>query len=64
MTNNYERIKAMSMDEMARFLSNKMDCCVCLAYELHKCKATVSTEQAECIEYQKQWLESEAENER
>ena len=62
MATNYERIKAMSVKEMARFLSNKMDCCVCLAHELHKCKADVGVEQTECIEYQKQWLESEAKN--
>ena len=56
---NYERIKAMSVDEMAKFLSNKMDCFVCPAYESHSCKGVINNTQVNCIVHLKQWLKSE-----
>ena len=59
---NYERIKAMSVDEMAGFLSNKMDCFNCLAFESHLCNGPHSITKEKCVFYQKQWLESEVKN--
>ena len=62
MTTNYERIKAMSVDEMAMFLSDKMYCCNCSAFESHLCNGPHSITQEKCIFYQKQWLKSEVQN--
>lgn len=62
MTTNYERIKAMSVEEMAEFLSNKMDCFNCPAFESHLCNGPYSIPIAKCFLHQKQWLESEVEN--
>ena len=45
--NNYERIKAMSVEEMAYFLENELE------------QIALS-----CSNGAKQWLESEAENDR
>lgn len=59
---NYERIKAMSVDEMAMFLSNKMNCIVYPSYESNLCRGCRNYTKMSCIENYKQWLESEEEN--
>ena len=54
--NNYEKIKAMSIDEMTEFLTNASPCdfCICDLDE-NKCMAIG------CQDGVKQWLESEEE---
>lgn len=60
MISNYERIKAMSVDEMAEFLGDSTNCETCPhLYSCLKLGATVD----ECKQVIKQWLGSEAENE-
>lgn len=61
MTTNYERIKAMSVDEMAEFLSDYASCETCP--RLYSC-LRLGTTLDECKQVIKQWLESEAENDR
>lgn len=50
---NYERIKNMSIDEMAKKISNKVDCELCPA-----CKACEMTT-VPCITLLKEWLEND-----
>lgn len=63
---NYERIKAMSVDEMADFFVNKGISCIELFRRdtnnaLLPCPVEEGCTSYECF---KQWLESEAENDR
>ena len=69
--NNYERIKAMSVDEMAGFIN----CCFCTtSSDYISCKTCfiekLCEEMNQCMQTRseknmiKQWLESEAENDR
>lgn len=53
--NNYERIKQMSVDEMAEWLSNRAGCCFCI-YEFTECN-----EADGCVEGIKQRLLTECE---
>lgn len=48
---NYERIKAMSVDEMAEMLSEVTDC--------YWCRAKVRNCEGHCHEFIRRWLESE-----
>ena len=61
MTTNYERIKAMSVDEMAEFFAHHNSCkkCVIKKCKIHK-SYIIPTNQ--CIWNLKQWLESEVQN--
>lgn len=58
MMNNYERIKAMSIEKMTDFLSLHFSCEYCVGgsdycnYSISKCEKSL-----------KQWLESEVEDE-
>ena len=54
---NYEKIKAMSINEMAEFLSEQSDCFTCKVKELNKCGFD---ETCECSF--KKWLKAEAKN--
>ena len=56
MQTNYERIKAMSVDEMAEFLD------VFTINSCDFCKHWTKGCHCQCVEKFKQWLESEAEN--
>lgn len=59
--NNFEKIKAMNIDEMAEFLSRHVSCNFCLVNCPHV-KVTNIREWANlpsCKQYFKQWLESE-----
>ena len=61
MLTNYERIKAMSVEEMAELFSDYTSCEMCP--QLDWCiERGVSLD--ECKQVIKQWLESEAENDR
>ena len=53
---NYEKIKSMSIDEMANLLGNECEFCVCFNEPFLKCSRS-------CNEGVKKWLESEAETE-
>ena len=55
MITNYERIKNMSIDEMAEYLSNRAGCCYCV-YEFTECNSAVG-----CIQGITQWLSQEVE---
>lgn len=52
---NYERIKAMTVEEMANFLENEMiaDCSYCS--EKNNCTKK-SIPEAECLKGRRQWL--------
>lgn len=52
---NYDRIKQMSIEEMATMLDN--DCSYCLAYDF----CNESFEDKKCIDIVKLWLEMEVE---
>lgn len=56
--NNYEKIKAMSIDEMAKCIDDISDCIcrICKNNSSVKCKPFET-----CCEGIKQWLESECE---
>lgn len=56
MPTNYEKIKAMSIDEMTRFIMCQNMCFKCANKELPICK-----EKQNCKSGIKQWLESEEE---
>lgn len=56
MPTNYERIKAMSIDEMAEFLMLQNKCFKCVNLNLPICKS-----EHICNVGIKQWLESESE---
>ena len=59
--NNYERIKAMSIEEMAKFLPIIGDYCeVCLFKNSSLC--TETTSDMDCTRTIKHWLESEVED--
>lgn len=52
--NNFEKIKAMSIDEMANFLE-ETPCLHCTKFKTNKCDVK------NCIKYIKQWLQQESE---
>lgn len=54
---NYEKIKNMSIDEMADFIDND-NCCACCIYAYKGCSLS-----KDCRNGIRQWLESEAEQE-
>ena len=55
---NYEKIKNMSVEEMAKIIERSADCEKYCVYTKHgNCDGTSSTG---CIDGVKQWLESEA----
>jgi hypothetical protein len=51
---NYERIKAMSVEEMAEILYDKINCEDCPVRKQGKCDSV-----CECFERMTAWLESE-----
>ena len=53
---NYERIKSMSIEEMAEMLAWEVDCYECPA-AINGCSSDFN----KCAEQQKKWLESEVE---
>ena len=55
MMNNYEKIKNMTVDEIAEWLSNRAGCCFCI-YEFTECNEAIG-----CVDGIKQWLLSEVE---
>lgn len=57
MTINYERIKNMTVDEMAEFLADNIVCEECPAYNF--CDTEVATYE-NCTKFFKKWLESES----
>lgn len=60
MTTNYEKIKAMSIDEMAKFLPIIGEYCeVCIFRRSPLC--TEETANMDCTRTTKKWLESEEE---
>lgn len=54
--NNYEKIKAMTLDEMANFLSREDEYCEVCGFYGDTCVGD-----KDCKEVVKQWLESESE---
>ena len=53
---NYERIKNMSVEEMAKAINNETNTCkLCVRSE---CTFCINAEHS-CVHYIKQWLESE-----
>lgn len=54
--NNYEKIKSMSVDEMAEFFHSKGGCLYCVDENNSDCNA-----QRGCIDGIKQWLLAESE---
>lgn len=57
MTTNYEKIKNMTLDEMAEFLTDRSACDTCdCDMEENKCMAVG------CLDGIKQWLQQESEN--
>lgn len=55
---NYEKIKSMSLEEMAEWLDETLldhDCCVGI---------DVNCEECDCISGRKKWLESEAKDDK
>ena len=52
---NYERIKSMSVEEMADYFNEIFDCCNC-PNDMFLCESNGNV----CTKYIKQWLESEA----
>ena len=58
--NNYEKIKNMTLDEMAETFQKKFCCEVCtLVFEPHKCPLYTCKEQR--MNNLKRWLKQEAE---
>ena len=55
--NNYEKIKNMTLDEMARFLYKITDCQECLA-DTDYCNYSCTR----CLKTLKQWLQAESED--
>lgn len=53
--NNFEKIKNMTLDEMAKFLFKRTDCQECLA-DTDYCNYSVTR----CLKTLKQWLQQEA----
>lgn len=62
--NNYERIKNMSVEEMAEMLSEIWDCNECTEHERLSDNPLLKNENCDnkCFEHCKEWLESEAED--
>lgn len=59
MATNYDRIRNMSIDEMAEIISKNEECeRVCAFTKDGKCNA-IGTDSSACVEGCKQWLESE-----
>lgn len=62
--NNYERIKNMSIDEMAEFSSVFQRCSFCIVSKKYKNMTKVNMEECRklsCKEGCKKWLEAESE---
>ena len=60
---NYEKIKAMSIDEMVEFLENACDSpCTTICDNFDRCRLNNSIARI-CRNHFKQWLESEDEEE-
>ena len=55
---NADRIRSMSDEELVEFFLEKMDCAACPASE------DVACEHDRCLEYIKEWLQSEVEETR
>lgn len=55
---NFDKIKIMTIDEEAEFLSNVVKCEMCPMFEF--CNEDITFQ--ECLEKFKQWLLSEVEN--
>lgn len=55
---NYERIKSMSIDEMAEFLCDNFKCNICPAFDGNYCP---NSNLKICSKAMKKYLESEAE---
>ncbi|MBO5955767.1 MAG: hypothetical protein J6Q10_03085 [Clostridia bacterium] len=53
---NYEKIKAMSVEEMAEYFADSLDCVYCPAKSLCRKKKLLT-----CVENFLLWLESEVE---
>lgn len=60
---NYERIKAMSVEEMADYFANMFDCNLCKQHqELSDCPLLNTTQcDNNCILHCQEWLNSEVE---
>lgn len=56
--NNFKKIKQMTIDDLAFWLSNRAGCCFCI-YEYTDCNQAIG-----CVEGIKQWLLQEVENDR
>lgn len=54
--NNFEKIKAMSIDEMAEFIAENINCGSCCLTD------TACPVDLECDEVVKQWLQAESED--
>lgn len=60
---NFERIKAMTIEEMAEFFDNIVNCrCDTICENFNKCTRNNATEPI-CKNHYIKWLESEVENE-
>lgn len=59
MTTNYERIKNMTVDKMAKFLRTKLACETCPT-KCH-CMDDLVVNKDKCFGFIKKWLESESE---
>ena len=57
--NNYERIKNMSIDEMAEFIAHA-ECNCCVYEDRDECNIETDYEE-DCINGIKQWLQQESE---
>ena len=60
MMTNFDKIKSMNIEEMAKFLSNVVYCEMCPVSKL----CNEDTTYQECPEKLKQWLLSEVQNDR
>lgn len=59
----FEKIKAMSLDELAEYLTEAWDCHECSQHELLSDNPLLKNEKCDmkCKEHCKEWLESEVE---
>ena len=61
---NYDRIRNMSVDEMAKCLADRFDCSLCPEQENRRNKLFFNEDcDGKCEEHCKQWLESEVDTE-
>lgn len=54
MTTNLERIRQMNSEELAEWIYNDRDVCLCCVLETKECNTI-------CITYIREWLEQESE---